>query len=124
MAKAMYVKFDVPDDVESKALEAVELARDTGKIKKGTNETTKCVERGVAQVVLISENVEPPEVVAHLPPLCEEKRTPYIYVKTQNDLGGACGLKTGTSAAVIVDAGNSKDLVEEIKQEFEKLKGS
>ncbi|MGZ7129912.1 MAG: 50S ribosomal protein L7Ae, partial [Halobacteriota archaeon] len=41
MAKPMFVKFDIPDEIENKSLEALESARDTGKIKKGTNEVTK-----------------------------------------------------------------------------------
>lgn len=41
MAKPSYVKFEVPQELAEKALEAVEIARDTGRIRKGTNETTK-----------------------------------------------------------------------------------
>ena len=69
MAKPIFVKFDVPDEIESKALEALESARDTGKIKKGTNEVTKAIERGIVQLVLISTDVQPEEIVAHIPPL-------------------------------------------------------
>lgn len=121
MAK-MYVKFEVPPELEDKALEALETARDTGKIKKGTNETTKAVERGVAKLVLISEDVEPEEIVAHLPILSEEKNTPYIYVRKQDELGAASGLGVGSAAAAIVDPGKAKSLVEEIAQKVEALK--
>ena len=38
---AQLAKFDVPEELTNKALEALELARDTGKIKKGTNELQK-----------------------------------------------------------------------------------
>ena len=77
MAKPSYVKFEVPKELAEKALEAVEIARDTGRIRKGTNETTKAVERGQAKLVIIAEDVDPEEIVAHLPPLCEEKEIPY-----------------------------------------------
>ncbi len=33
-----YVKFEVPEEIQNKALEALEIARDTGKVKKGSNE--------------------------------------------------------------------------------------
>ena len=46
----VYVDFDVPADLEDDALEALEVARDTGTVKKGTNETTKSVERGNADL--------------------------------------------------------------------------
>lgn len=122
MAKATYVKFDIPSEIQNKALEALELARDTGKIRKGTNEATKAIERGIAKLVLISEDVQPPEIVAHLPPLCDEKNTPYVYVAKQSELGAASGLDVGSAAAAIVDAGKGKDLVDEVAQKVRALK--
>ena len=38
---------------------------------EGNDETTKAIERGNSKLVVIAEDVEPPEVVAHLPILCE-----------------------------------------------------
>ncbi|GAH35965.1 unnamed protein product, partial [marine sediment metagenome] len=51
-AKSMsaYVKFEVPEELQSKSLEALDLARTTGSVKKGTNETTKTIERGMAKL--------------------------------------------------------------------------
>jgi len=71
-----YVKFEVPKEVADKALEALEVSRDSGKIKKGTNEVTKAIERGNAKLVLIGNDVNPPEIVMHIPMLCEEKKYP------------------------------------------------
>jgi large subunit ribosomal protein L7Ae len=114
MTQAIYVKFEVPAELQEKSLEALELARNTGKIKKGTNETTKAVERGVAKLVVIGEDVEPPEIVAHLPLLCEEKNIPYVYVKKQADIGAACGLSVGSSSAAIIEEGEARDVVEDL----------
>ncbi|MEM2933319.1 MAG: 50S ribosomal protein L7Ae [Methanocellales archaeon] len=122
MAKPMYVKFEVPSETQNKALEALELARDTGKIRKGTNEATKSIERGIAKLVLISEDVQPPEIVAHLPPLCDEKNIPYIYVARQSELGAASGLDVGAAAAAIIDPGKAKELMEEVVQKVRALK--
>lgn len=121
--KSVYVKFEVPEELKSKSLEALDFARTTGSIKKGTNETTKIVERGMAKLVLIGEDVNPEEIVMHLPPLCEEKGTPYVYVKTQRDLGAACGINKGCASAAIIDPGKAKEAIEEIIVELEKLKG-
>ena len=118
----MYIKFEVPAELSNKALEALEMARDTGKIKKGTNETTKAVERGIAKLVIIGEDVNPPEIVAHMPALCEEKNTPYIYVKKQVELGAASGLTVGSGAAAIIEPGRGKELVEEVAQKVQALK--
>ncbi|MDI6889201.1 MAG: 50S ribosomal protein L7Ae [Methanocellales archaeon] len=122
MAKPIYVKFEVPAELEDKALEALELARDTGKVKKGTNEVTKSIERGVAKLVLIGEDVQPEEIVAHLPPLSEEKKIPYIYVKKQEELGAASGLDVGCAASAIIDAGKGKELVDDVVQRLKALR--
>ena len=113
MAKA-YVKFEIPEEIQNKALEALEIARDTGKVKKGSNEATKAVERNIAQLVLIGSDVEPEEIVMHLPPLCEEKQIPFVYITKQNDIGSA--------AAAIVKSGKAKDLVEEIAKQITALR--
>lgn len=122
MAQPTHIKFEVPADLANRALEALEMARDTGKIKKGTNEATKAIERGTAKLVLISEDVNPPEIVMHLPALCEEKNTPYIYVKKQVELGAACGLSVGSGAAAIVEPGKGKELVEDVALKVQALK--
>jgi large subunit ribosomal protein L7Ae len=122
MARPIYVRFDVPPELASKSLEALELARDTGRVKKGTNEATKAIERGVAKLVVIGEDVEPPEIVAHIPPLCEEKNTPYIYVKKQSDIGVASGLGVRSAAAAIVEPGKGKEVLDEIVQKIQALK--
>lgn len=117
-----YVKFEVPDEIQNKALEALEVARDTGKIKKGSNEATKAVERGLAALVLIGSDVDPEEIVMHLPALCEEKKIPYLFVKKQNDIGAASGLEVGSAAAAIVKAGKAKDLVDDICKKLADLR--
>ncbi|KLK89328.1 50S ribosomal protein L7 [Methanoculleus sediminis] len=121
MAKA-YVKFEIPEEIQNKALEALEIARDTGKVKKGSNEATKAVERNIAQLVLIGSDVEPEEIVMHLPPLCDEKQIPFVYISKQNDIGSASGLEVGSAAAAIVKSGKAKDLVEEIAKQIAALR--
>ena len=122
MARPIFVRFDVPAELATKSLEALELARDTGRIKKGTNEATKAIERGVARLVIVGEDVTPPEIVAHIPALCEEKKTPYIYVKKQSELGAAAGLSVKSAAAAIVEPGKGKELLDEIVQKVAALK--
>ncbi|NYT06051.1 MAG: 50S ribosomal protein L7ae [Methanomicrobiales archaeon] len=118
----VYVTFDVPDEIQNKALEALEIARDTGKVKKGANEATKAIERGIAQLVLIGADVEPEEIVMHLPPLCNEKQSSYIFISKQNDIGAASGLDVGSAAAAIVKPGKAKELVDEIVAQLAELR--
>jgi large subunit ribosomal protein L7Ae len=122
MAKAMYVKFDVPKEIADKAYEALEIARDTGKVGKGSNEVTKAVERGDAILVLLAEDVDPPEIIAHMPVLAEEKEIPYVYIPTKDELGEAAGLNVGTASACIIDAGEAEDLIKDVVEKVEELK--
>ena len=87
MGKAYYVKFETPEDLVSPILEAVRVASTSGKVKKGTNEATKAIERGTSKLIVIAEDVEPPEVVAHLPILCEEQGAAYAFVPNKEELG-------------------------------------
>ena len=69
---SVFVKFETPKELSDKAYALAEAARDGGKIKKGTNEVTKAVERGTAAMVIMAVDVEPPEILAHMPALCDE----------------------------------------------------
>jgi large subunit ribosomal protein L7Ae len=122
MSKPFYVKIEVPRELAEVAYEALQVARDTGKIKRGTNEITKAVERGVAKLIYIAEDVEPPEVVAHLPILCDERQIPYIFIPSKHKLGEATGLDVGTASACILDSGNATELIKEIITKLGELK--
>ena len=116
MAKAIYVKFDTPEELANQAEEALKTAQDSGKVAKGTNEVTKFIERGDAAVVV------PAEIVAHIPVLADEKEIPYIYLPTKEQVGGAAGLTVGTASACIVDAGDAEGDVAEIVEKIAELK--
>ena len=102
---------DFPKEKISKAYEAVEIAKNTGKIKKGVNEVTKIIDRGLAKLVVIAKDVNPKEILMHIPALCEEKKVPLVIVPSKTDLGAAAGIEIGTAAVAIVKEGDSKDLI-------------
>ena len=123
MAKAYYVKFETPADLVNPILEAVRVASQSGKVRKGTNEATKAIERGISRLVVIAEDVEPPEVVAHLPIICEEQNAAYAFVPSKQDLGKALGIDVTSAAAAIIDAGDANHIVEEVVSSIKKIKG-
>ncbi|MFW9922315.1 MAG: 50S ribosomal protein L7Ae [Candidatus Thorarchaeota archaeon] len=122
MSKPFYVNVDVPEELKQEALKILEKARDTGKTKKGTNETTKAVERNTAKLVLIASDVQPPEIVAHLPLLCEEKNIPYVVCGTKKDIGKALGLEVESSSAGVINPGNAKDALTSLEKKLAALK--
>ena len=101
--------------IQDKAYEAVEIAKKTGKLKKGVNEVTKVVERGTAKLVLIAEDTSPKEIVMHLSPLCEEKGIPCINVPSKEELGAASGLSVSTTTVAITTEGEAKEMINKIK---------
>jgi large subunit ribosomal protein L7Ae len=101
---------------EDRAYEAVESAKATGKIKKGTNEVTKSIERGEAKLVVVAKDANPPEITMHLPLLCEEKGIPCVIVPSREELGAAAGLEVPTVAVAIVQEGEAKNIIKDIKQ--------
>ena len=111
---------DVSKEIIDKAYEAIEIAKKTGKVKKGTNEVTKVAERGMAKLVLVAKDVNPPEITMHLSPLCKEKNIPLVEVPSKEELGAAAGLNVGTSAVAVVKEGDSKDLIKEIASHLAK----
>ena len=114
---------EVPKEIVDKVLQALEIARNTGKVKKGTNETTKAIEKSLAKLVVIAKDVNPPEIVMHLPILCDEKKCPYVYVPSKNELGRAVGINVAAASACIVEPGEAKDLLNEIVSKIKTLEG-
>tara|TARA_Y100000310_G_scaffold343489_1_gene451376 strand:+ start:1215 stop:1535 length:321 start_codon:yes stop_codon:yes gene_type:complete len=97
---------------EAKVLEAVEIARTSGKISKGANEVTKAIEKGNAKLVVYAADVSPKEVVMHLPLLCKEKNVTCIEISKKEDLGAAAGLPVSTAAVAVVKEGEAKGAIE------------
>ncbi len=102
-----YVDWQAPEALMNEAIEIVQKIRESdGFVRKGVNEVTKAVEREQAKLVLIAMDVNPPEIVMHLPPLCKEKNIPYIFVKSKEELGKAAGIQRPASSVAIISPGS------------------
>ena len=122
MSKPFYVKYEMPKEIVDAAYEALSIASKTGAVRKGTNEATKAVERAIARLVVIAEDVDPPEVIAHLPLLCDERKIPYVFVPSKDQLGSAVGIDVPCAAACVVKEGDATGLVKEIITRIEQVK--
>jgi len=122
MAKGYYVKFDTPQDLVSPILEALRVAAQSGKVRKGTNEATKAIERGISKLIVIAEDVEPPEVVAHLPIICDEQGAAYAFVPSKQELGKSLGIDVTSAAAAILDSGDAQHIVDQVIETISKIK--
>jgi large subunit ribosomal protein L7Ae len=122
MPKSFYVKLEIPKELADKAYQVIQVAKDSGKLRKGTNESTKAIERAVAKLVVIAEDVDPPQVVAHLPILCEERKIPYLFVPSKLELGKAAGIDVGCAAVSVLDGGEAAKTLKEIIDATEQLR--
>jgi len=89
------------------AYQIIEKARRTGKIEKGTNEVTKAIERGTAKFVVYASDVEPKEIIQHIPLLCKEKKIPCKEVDSKQKLGIAVGISVSASSVAIIEPGET-----------------
>lgn len=98
----------------NKIYEAIEIAKATGKIKKGTNEVTKVIERGQAKLVVVAEDVTPPEVVMHLPLLAKDKGIPCHKVPSKERLGEVAGMDRPAAAIAVIQEGDAKNIIRQL----------
>ena len=99
---SVHIAFETPKDVQDSVYELVKLVGSgEGRLKKGSNEVTKAAERGTAKMIVMAENVNPAELLEHIPLICKEKKIPFIYVEDQAYLAEAAGMSSGAKTAAI-----------------------
>ena len=67
-------------DLTVALLDLVQQATNYKQTKKGANEATKTLNRGISELIIMSADAEPIEILLHLPLLCEDKNVPYVFV--------------------------------------------
>lgn len=82
-------------------LDLVQQASHYKQLKKGANEATKTLNRGICEFIIMAADIEPIEIVLHLPLLCEDKNVPYVFVPSKIALGRACGVSRAVVAASV-----------------------
>ena len=108
--------YEAPKELVDKVYESIEVAVATGKIRKGTNESIKAIEKGTAKLVAIAKDVNPPEITMHIPLIAEEKGIPCVQVPSKEELGAAAGIDVPTGCVAIVQEGEAKQLIKEIAE--------
>lgn len=104
-------------------LDLVQQAQGLRQLKKGANETTKTLNRGISEFIIMAADTEPIEILLHLPLLCEDKNVPYVFVPSKTALGRACGVSRPVIAASITtnDASAIKNQIYAVKDKIETL---
>ncbi|XP_030840618.1 NHP2-like protein 1 [Strongylocentrotus purpuratus] len=110
-------------DLTKKLLNLVQQAVNYKQLKKGANEATKTLNRGISEFIILAADAEPLEILLHLPLLCEDKNVPYVFVRSKEALGRACGVSRPViSCSVTTNEGSQlKPQILIIQQAIEKL---
>uniref|UniRef100_A0A4X2K9A2 NHP2-like protein 1 n=1 Tax=Vombatus ursinus TaxID=29139 RepID=A0A4X2K9A2_VOMUR len=75
-----------------KLLDLVQQFCNYKQLRKGANEATKILNRGISEFIVMAADDEPLEIILHHPLLCEDKNVPYVFVHSKHVLGRACGV--------------------------------
>jgi U4/U6 small nuclear ribonucleoprotein SNU13 len=110
-------------DLTIAILDLVQQATNYKQTKKGANEATKTLNRGISELIIMAADAEPIEILLHLPLLCEDKNVPYVFVPSKMALGRACGVSRPVIATSITtnEASQLKSTIEGMKIKIEQL---
>ncbi|XP_063699135.1 NHP2-like protein 1 homolog [Culicoides brevitarsis] len=106
-----------------KIMNLIQQAHNYNQLRRGANEATKTLNRGLSEFIVMAADTEPLEILLHLPLLCEDKNVPYVFVRSKQALGRACGVSRPIVAcSVTVNEGSQlKSQIVSIQQEIERL---
>eukprot|EP00518_Triparma_eleuthera_P002881 CAMPEP_0182467040 /NCGR_PEP_ID=MMETSP1319-20130603/13152_1 /TAXON_ID=172717 /ORGANISM="Bolidomonas pacifica, Strain RCC208" /LENGTH=124 /DNA_ID=CAMNT_0024667091 /DNA_START=16 /DNA_END=387 /DNA_ORIENTATION=+ len=104
-------------------LDMIQQSEGHKQLKKGANEATKTLNRGIASLIVLAADTEPLEILLHLPLLCEDKNVPYVFVPDKMSLGRACGVSRPVIAASILHNPDSQlaPQLDQLKVQIEQL---
>jgi len=74
-------------ELGTRIMDLVQQAASLKQIKKGANEATKTLNRGISELIIMAADAEPLEILLHLPLLCEDKNVPYVFIGSKSELG-------------------------------------
>ncbi|CEP11153.1 hypothetical protein [Parasitella parasitica] len=110
-------------NLTSSLLDLVQQASHYKQLKKGANEATKTLNRGISEFIIMAADTEPLEILLHLPLLCEDKNVPYVFVPSKTALGRACGVSRSVIATSITtnEGSDLKPQIKNLQAQIEKL---
>lgn len=84
---------------------------------------TKTLNRGIAEFIVMAADAEPLEIILHLPLLCEDKNVPYVFVRSKQALGRACGVSRPVIATsvTIKEGSQLKPQIQSVQMAIERL---
>lgn len=114
-----------PKKTNKKVLKIVKKASKAKHVKRGVKEVVKALRKGEKGLVIIAGDISPPDVISHIPVLCEDSTVPYLFIPSKEDLGTAGATKRPTSCVMIVPGGGKSkknaDKTDEYRESYDEV---
>ncbi|RLV95551.1 H/ACA ribonucleoprotein complex subunit 2 [Spathaspora sp. JA1] len=91
--------------LNKKILKTIKKASKAKHVKRGVKEVVKALRKGEKGLVIIAGDISPPDVISHIPVLCEDSSVTYGFIPSKEDLGSAGATKRPTSCIMIIPGG-------------------
>lgn len=93
----------------AKIQKLIKRNRDT--LKRGISSCTKSILNKENGILVIASDISPEDLVSYMPPLAEENKIPYIFVKSMKDLSDSNEyMKPTTCCFIYYDKEESKTM--------------
>lgn len=75
--------------------------------------------------MVIAGDISPPDVISHIPVLCEDSSVTYVFIPSKEDLGCAGATKRPTSVVMIIPGGGKSkknaDMTGEYRESYDEI---
>lgn len=111
----------------------IKKASKARQVKRGVKEVVKGIRKGEKGLLVLAADINPIDIISHLPVLSEEAQIPYVFVTSKEELGHASSTKRPTSCVMICpdqkrkapkkdgEDDDYRELYEECRKEVAKL---
>jgi len=79
----------------------IKKASKARQVKRGVKEVVKGIRKGEKGLLVLAGDINPIDIISHLPVLSEEAHIPYVFVPSKEELGQASSTKRPTSCVMV-----------------------
>lgn len=112
------------EKLTKKLLKLIKKSTKAKQAKRGVKEVVKALRKNHKGLCIIAGDISPIDVISHLAVLCEDSNTPYVYVPSKQELGGAGQTKRPTSCVLVSTSSDCKELYDEMFKTVSELNES
>jgi len=94
----------------------VKKASKARQVKRGVREVVKGIRKGDKGLLILAADINPIDIISHLPVLSEEAQIPYVFVASKEELGHASSTKRSTSCVLVCPDQKRKKRKDEEKE--------